>query len=122
VIVEGPSLVISARVAAALEQAVTDAEAKARRDGVPVDAEVAATLAELHELADRWRAFAERKSAGPAAEAAASSATMTTSEAAAVLDVSASRIRQRLRAGTLAGTCTSGRWSVDRAAVEGEHR
>jgi hypothetical protein len=52
-IVPGASLIVSAAVCAALEQAVTDAEAAARRNGITPDAEVAATLVDLHELA-RW--------------------------------------------------------------------
>lgn len=55
VIVRGPSLVMSARVGAAIEPAVAEAEARARRGGVQVDPEVAAALDELHQLATWWR-------------------------------------------------------------------
>jgi hypothetical protein len=114
VIVAGPSLVVSARVCAALERAVADAEARARRAGLELDREVAQAVADLHELAAwaRARASAATAPMDGAAVAGASSPAMTTAQAAARLEVTPSRVRQRLRAGTLAGVRRNGRWRV----------
>jgi excisionase family DNA binding protein len=120
VIVRGPSLVLSARVAAAIEPAVAEAEARARRDGIPLDPDVADALAELHDLAAWWRASVASAEPRPPAETPTRSLPMTVADAAARLDVSPSRVRQRLRAGELPGERVGGRWHVDRAALEGK--
>jgi hypothetical protein len=120
VIIPERSLVVSARVAAKIERALTDAEDRAHRNGTRLDAEVAETLAELHDLANWWRASVASAEPGPPAETPPPSATMTTSQAADRMHVSPSRIRQLLRAGALAGERVDGHWHVDPAALEGD--
>lgn len=119
-IVPGPSLILTARVASMIERALTDAEDRARRDGTRLDAEVADTLAELHTLAAWWRTSVASAEPGPTTETPPPSAPMTTSQAADRMHVSSSRVRLLLRAGALAGERVNGHWHVDPAALEGD--
>ena len=111
---------MTARVAAALEQALGEAEAKARRDDRRIHPDVAQTLDDIHTLAAEWRAFVASAKPGPTAETPPPSAPMTTSQAADRMHVSSSRVRQLLRSGALAGERVDGHWRVDPAALEGD--
>jgi excisionase family DNA binding protein len=118
VIVDGPGVFVPAPVCARLERTLLEAADAARRQGLALDLGAAHVIDEISTVAGWWRASAARKPAGPSAEVPGSSPPMTVNDAAAMLGVSASRIRQRLRAGDLAGERSNGRWRIDRAAIE----
>jgi hypothetical protein len=120
VIVDGPTVpavVVPAAVCARLERALLDAAAKARRLGLEVDPGAAQTIDDISTAAAWWRASAaiDQPRKRPDTQAP-----MTTADAAARLDVTPARVRQRLRTGELAGERDArGRWHIDPAALQG---
>jgi hypothetical protein len=120
VIIRQPSVIVTARVAALIEGAVADVLAQARRNGVQLVPDVVETLADLHKLAAWWwRTSAASAQPRRAAEAESASEPMTVNEVAAICDVTPHRIRQRLRAGDLAGEKIDGRWRIPADARDG---
>jgi hypothetical protein len=116
-----PVVVVTAAVAARLEQTLLESAAvTTRRLGLDVDPAVAAVIADVVAAAAWWRAHASAPVDNPA-ETRSGSPPMTTTDAAAALGVTPHRVRQRLRAGTLPGHRDhAGRWRIDPAALEAQ--
>lgn len=82
--------------------------------------ELRAAWADLRSARQQWEAWqaSNGSSGGVGSDSAASSPEVTTGEAAVLLDVSASRVRQLCRSGGLDAHRSHCRWLVSRVSVE----
>lgn len=119
--VEGPAVVVPARVAAALAGFLLRYEREWREFAAPyAGVELASVRMALEDAA---RIATPGNRLLPESETGTQSLSMgedtvTTDEAASRLGVGSRRVRQLLASGELTGRLVAGRWMVDAAAVE----
>lgn len=118
---DGPVVIVPARVAWRLVPALDRVVAAARRDGVMIDDELAATFAALRRAAhEHARRTAEcgRSVAPPTSAPAVSTSDAITTRAAAVrLGLTERGVRDRIARGQLRATKVGAGWLIDPAQL-----
>jgi len=112
----GAGVEIPGRVAAWLEAHVDFRQL--RTDVRGADPEVDAVLADLHRVALVWRSPVEGSAVAGPAEAVALLPWLTVSEAADLLGVTDSRVRQVIRTNALSAEQVDRRWRINRLDFE----
>jgi excisionase family DNA binding protein len=112
----GPGVEIPGRVAAWLE-ARTDLR-RIRTDARGADPEVDAVLSDLHRVALLWRSSVDGSDPRKPAEARALLPWLNTTQAAGLLGVTESRVRQVIRTKALVAEQIDHRWRISRMDLE----
>ena len=120
--VSGPGLFVPADVAAAIAPTLTRALSDARRLGMYPDPDVAETIERLDVIGSAWLARHRNVTNVPFVDLPRSDAVewITVQDAAALLQVSDTAVKARLRRGTLRGVKLGRAWRVDAEAVRPE--
>jgi excisionase family DNA binding protein len=108
----GPSVIVPGRLAAMLEARCDLSGLRTRIRGL--DPEASAVLESLHVAALMWRTSSTGSSVAPAAEVAASSTWLSTTQAAAVAGVTPRAVRLAAEEGRLEAVQVGKAWRVSR--------